>query len=186
MAGLLWERQLEKVLLEHGWEKVPNWECLFVNLEQELLLSMYVDDIKLAGRKQNIDPTWKVLDKEVDLGEPTSFLDHTRPSGKLDANISSLSYDMEGQAKKCVERFCELANKATQQFYKVATPCIDDHQFKEEEMGSVGDCQKFAHRLFQNACIWPALADLIFSGPRTNLLVQLQFGSKLATNVQRV
>ena len=37
---------------------------------------MYVDDIKLAGKKQHIDPMWKVLNKEVDLGEPTSFLDH--------------------------------------------------------------------------------------------------------------
>ena len=35
-----------------------------------------VDDIKLVGKKQNIDPMWKVLHKEVDLGEPTSFLDH--------------------------------------------------------------------------------------------------------------
>ena len=26
--------------------------------------------------KQNLDPMWKLLDKEVDLGEPTSFLDH--------------------------------------------------------------------------------------------------------------
>ena len=26
--------------------------------------------------KQNLDPMWKVLNKEVDLGEPTSFLDH--------------------------------------------------------------------------------------------------------------
>ena len=25
LAGLLWERQFEKVLLEHGWENVPNW-----------------------------------------------------------------------------------------------------------------------------------------------------------------
>ena len=31
---------------------------------------------KLAGRNQNLDPMWKVLNKEVDLGEPTSFLDH--------------------------------------------------------------------------------------------------------------
>ena len=31
---------------------------------------------KLAGKKQNINPMWKVLNKEVDLGEPTSFLDH--------------------------------------------------------------------------------------------------------------
>ena len=41
-----------------------------------LLLSVYVDDTKLAGKKQNIDPMWKVLMENVDLGEPTSFLDH--------------------------------------------------------------------------------------------------------------
>ena len=37
---------------------------------------MYVDDIQLAGKKHNLDPMWKVLSKEVDLGEPKSFLDH--------------------------------------------------------------------------------------------------------------
>ena len=57
----LWERQFEKVLLEHGWEKVPNWECFFVHREKGLLLFVYVDDIKLTGKKQNIDPMWKVL-----------------------------------------------------------------------------------------------------------------------------
>ena len=50
---------------------------------------------------------------------------------------SSRSYDMEGHAKKCVERYCELANRTTQQLYKVSTPCIDDHHFKEEELKSV-------------------------------------------------
>ena len=68
--------QFEKILLKHGWEKIPNWECLFVHREKGLFLSVYVDDIKLAGRKQNLDPMWTVLNKEVDLGEPTSFLDH--------------------------------------------------------------------------------------------------------------
>ena len=38
-----------------------------------------------------------------------------------------------------VERYCELANKTTQQLYKVSTPCIDDHHFKEEETKSVGE-----------------------------------------------
>ena len=53
--------------------------------------------------------------------------------------ISSWSYDMHGgHAKKCVERYCELANKTTQQLYKVSTPCIDDHHFKEE-VKSVGE-----------------------------------------------
>ena len=46
---------------------------------------------------------------------------------------------MEGHAKKCVERYCELANRTTQQLYIVSTPCIDDHHFEEEEMKSVGE-----------------------------------------------
>ena len=35
-----------------------------------------MDDLKLAGKKQNLDPMWKVLNKQVDLEQPTSFLDH--------------------------------------------------------------------------------------------------------------
>ena len=84
--------------------------------------------------------------KDVDLGEPTSFFDHvylgcaqrecriSRNIGRLlpvteksDGNISSWSYDMEGYAKKCVQRYCELVNKTTQQLYKAATPRIGDH-----------------------------------------------------------
>ena len=136
---------------------------------------MYVDDIKLAGKKQNIDPMWKVLNKEVDLGEPTSFLDHvylgcTQRQCEISKDIvdnyrtmfesrisagwiekipysenfrfSSWSYDMDGHAKKCVKRYCELANRTTQQLYKVSTPCIDHHHFKEEEMKSVGELSK--------------------------------------------
>ena len=128
--------------------------------------------MKVAGKKQNLDPMWKVPNKEVDLGEPTSFLDHvylgctqrqceiskdivdnyrnmfeSRISAERTAKhpfsqnlrISSWSCDMEGHAKKCVERYCELANKTTQQLYKVSTPCIDVHHFKEEEMKSVGE-----------------------------------------------
>ena len=144
---------------------------------------MYVDDIKLAGKKRNIDPMWKVLNKEVHLGEPTSFLDHvylvyaqrqceiskdvvdnyramfgSRISAgateKLPCSenlcISSWSYDMEGHAKKCVERYCELANKTTQQLCKVSTPCIDDHHFKEEELKSVGESSKVCSQIVLN------------------------------------
>ena len=38
-----------------------------------------------------------------------------------------------------VWRYCELATKTTKQLFKVATPWIDDHQFKEEENESVGE-----------------------------------------------
>ena len=108
---------------------------------KKLLLSVYADDMKLAGKKQNLDPMWKLLNKEVDLGEPTSFLDHvylgctqrqcqiskdmvdnyrTMSESRISAgrteklpfpqnlSISSWFYDMEGHAKTCVERYCEL------------------------------------------------------------------------------
>ena len=61
--------------------------------------------------------------------------------------ISSWSYSMEGHAKKCVERYCELANKPTQQLYKVSTPCIDDHNFKEQELKSVGELSKVCSQI---------------------------------------
>ena len=76
LAGLLWERQFEDILLKHCLEKIPNWECHFVHREKGLFLSSVVDDKKLAGKKHNLVPMWKLLNKEVDLGEPTSFLDH--------------------------------------------------------------------------------------------------------------
>ena len=41
-------------------------------------------------------------------------------------------YDMEGHARKCVERFGELANKKTEQLHKVSHLCLDNHEKKEE------------------------------------------------------
>ena len=54
---------------------------------------------------------------------------------------------MAGHAKKCVERYCELANKTTQQLYKVSTPCIDEHHSKEEEMKSVGELSQVCSQI---------------------------------------
>ena len=123
---------------------------------------------------------WWVLNKEVDLGEPTSFLDHvylgcTQRQCEISKDIvkksrtmfesrnsaggaeklpfpqnlciSSWSYDMAGRATKCVERYCELANRTTQQLYKVSAPCIDDHHFKEEETKSVGEMSQVCSQI---------------------------------------
>ena len=57
--------------------KVLDWECLFVHRKQGLFLSVHVDDMKMAGRKQTMSATWKnLMNMVVALGEPTSFLDH--------------------------------------------------------------------------------------------------------------
>ena len=46
-----------------------------------------------------------------------------------------------------MERFCELANKTTQQLCKVSTPYIDDHHFKEEEIKSVGELSQVCSQI---------------------------------------
>ena len=61
--------------------------------------------------------------------------------------VSSWSHDMEGHAKKCVERYCELGNRTTQQLYKVSSPCIKYHHFKKEELKSVGELSQVCSRI---------------------------------------
>ena len=65
-----------KALMELGWEKVPKCECLFVQRKQKFFISVHVDDIKMAGKKQNLALMWKKLMNDVDIEEPTSFLDY--------------------------------------------------------------------------------------------------------------
>ena len=85
--------------------------------------------------------------------------------------------------KKCVERYCELANKTTQQLYKVSTPCIDDHHFKEEEMKSVGELSKVCSQNCSEMLIlgtyWKTW---YFYGQWTHLHVPSRNGPKLVTN----
>ena len=79
--------------------------------------------------------------------------------------ISLWSYDMEGHAKKCVERYCELANKTTQQLYKVSTPCVDDHHFKEEELKSVGELSQVCSQFVLKCLYWARIGrpDILWS-----------------------
>ena len=103
-------------------------------------------------------PMWKKLMKNVILTNPHHFLNETiierykkmfesRVSAgatekllgweKPHAQTESWSYDMEGHAQKSVVRYDGLANKKVEQLYKVSSPCLDDHQFKQEELESV-------------------------------------------------
>ena len=54
LAGLLWERHMEKTLFKLGWYKIPGWECLYAHREKGLFMSVYVDDFKMVGRKENL------------------------------------------------------------------------------------------------------------------------------------
>ena len=89
---------------------------------------------------------------------------------------------MEGHAKTCVERYCELANRTTQQLYKVSTHAWMTIFSSKKKWNLLENFHMFALRLFWNACTWHVLGDLIFFGQWTNLHDQSQNGPKLVTN----
>ena len=110
-------------------------ECLFVR-GKGLFLSVYVDDIKLAGKKQNVDPMWKVLNKEVDLGEPTSFLDHV-----------SLG---------CTQRQCEISKDIVDNYRTMFESLIS--------AGEQRDCRSFKIFVFPSGLmIWRVMQRNVWS-----------------------
>ena len=67
LAGLLWEKFCQKSILNAGFEKVLGWECLYVHYAKQLFLSVYVDDFRMVGKSENIDPMFKDLGKTLEL-----------------------------------------------------------------------------------------------------------------------
>ena len=63
LAGLLWEDNSNK-LHENLDGRNSNWDCMFVHRKQGLFLSVSVDDIKMARKKQHLAPMWKKLMKK--------------------------------------------------------------------------------------------------------------------------
>ena len=73
LAGLYWSKHCHTVALKCGFEKVIGWECLYKHSAKGLLLSVYVDDFKLGGRRENIAPMWKALGSHLDLDPPVNL-----------------------------------------------------------------------------------------------------------------
>ena len=132
-------------MTENKQNTVPMWNILMKDVDLGEATS-FLDHVYLGCPQRECKINKDIVDNYRSMFESrisaraTEKLAETKATGKPDAEtISSWSYDVEGHAKKCVERYCELANKTTQQFFKVLTPCMDDHQFKEEENASVGE-----------------------------------------------
>ena len=73
LAGLFWETHCKRALIACGFEPVTSWECLYEHAKDGLFLSVYVDDFKMAGRKDSLAPIWAKLGKHLELEPPTPF-----------------------------------------------------------------------------------------------------------------
>ena len=61
------------------------------------------------------------------------------PGCKYHSKTVACLFDMEGHGEKCVDFFCQVPNKRTEQLYKVSSPCVHNHQIKKEELESIGE-----------------------------------------------
>ena len=75
------------------------------------------------------------------------------------------SNDMKGHAQECVGRYWELANKKTEQFFNVSSPCLDDHHFKKEELESVGELSTVCSQIVLKCLYlaWIGRPDILWS-----------------------
>ena len=127
-------------------------ECLFVHRNQGFFLSVHVDDIKIAGKKQNMCHMWKKWMKLVDLGELTSFLDHvylgcTQRGCKSNGGITNLCQTNSKKSwlgeiargySRLVLWYGKSCDKMRGKILRIGEKGwankLDDHQFKKEEL----------------------------------------------------
>ena len=100
------------------WKRFPIGNASSYTMKKDCsYLCVCVDDInKLAGKKQNIDPMWKVLNKDVDLGEPTSFLDHVYLG--------------------CTQRQCEISKDIVDNYRQYLNPEFPQEHLKNYHAGT--------------------------------------------------
>ena len=98
----------------------------------------FLDHVYLGCTQRECKPNEKIIgqynkmfESRISAGATEKLLGWDKPRSKT----SAWSYDMEGHARKCVERYCELANQKTEQLYKVSSPGLDDHLIKKGRFG---------------------------------------------------
>ena len=77
LAGLYWEKHCQRALLSCGFRPVKGWECLYAHTQMRLFLSIYVDDLKMAGAAASIPKMWKMLSEKIQLEPPTPLEEGT-------------------------------------------------------------------------------------------------------------
>ena len=151
-----------------------NWWHLWTLTNPHHFLITCTWDALSGNAKPNetsIEQCTKLFESRISAGSNRKLLGWE----KHQAQTVAWSYDMEGHAQKCVERFCELANKKVEQLYKVSSPCLDDDLCKQEELESVVEISQVCSHNFWE-CLYLARDDLTSCGPWTSLQDQSRNG----------
>ena len=148
-AGGLWEKKCTDVIVSAGFAPVDGWPSLFFHAPLNVLLLVYVDDFKMAGKPAALKKIWAELRKELVLEDPHPLdrclgchhieTTETLPNGAV---VRAMRYDMGDFIESCVARYLELVGGNTNELKVVATPFLtepDPDPLGEQGSGRLGD-----------------------------------------------
>ena len=186
LAGLLWEEQFEKIMLEHGWGKFQLRMLIRTPWKRIILICVrawqqigwkerkYQSHVKSTRQRSrcgrtNIIPwscllgmyskTFRNKRTFLTITEPCSNPEFPQEQLKIlpssgTPNIPTWTHDTEGHAKKCVERYCELANN----YWTIMQSTNSMHWWPSNERRSIEirgrSVRSMFQKLFWNVLMW--------------------------------
>ena len=164
-SGKLWQAHLERQLIDMKGIPLETYPSNFVfkrrkNDEHTLILSIYVDDLTLAGGTKEIQQEfWKELQQRAKV-EPEEFISETGTKILGRTHVTqrtskqvSMTYHMSSYATGIVGFYCELTGMPVEKLRKVETPCFPESPMSEEELAREGALHNHAAKVLMR-CLW--------------------------------
>lgn len=88
-SGGIWERYFEENIGKYGWAPVLKeiWCSVFYHPKVDLLLIVYVDDLKMKGPKENLSKGWKPIAEVIDIDTPEPLGRYFGCEHRLEENV---------------------------------------------------------------------------------------------------
>ena len=100
----------KQILRAAGFKDMIGWECLFYHEHFKVILSVYVDDFQMAGRKEGLEKAWRAI-----TGPDKLALDPPEPFGRYLGVSHTRSTITRREAAERVKNIYPLVGDETQQ-----------------------------------------------------------------------
>ena len=150
LAGNYWAEHCEKQVKLAGFERTfETWPAVYKHKDLDLHLLVYVDDFRMAGRKEDREKGWALLQNHIKLSKPElwgRYLGvHSRVTENKDGT-RTLHYEMDDFAQSCLDKYTELVGAVTDsttagKWHKhsaAKTPFIDETNIPLEDFEKTG------------------------------------------------
>ena len=170
-AGSFWEKECAERLKTLGWVTAADeWPSVFWHPTYRLLLTVYVDDCKMAGPKENHAKAWVEIRRRIamsDVEGPWLYLGCKQVVGTVKfaegTTDRSMTYDMSDFFDQCVDVYLQLTGLDRTTLRKVSTLFLPEDQTQSPTCGVVSPGEPWFERGW---CKHPSLSRrLIFTDP---------------------